>query len=315
MRPARGLVGVAGLAGLMVLALMPNTATAGATEVTVQLDQAGTPIIGTLTLPAGAPAPAVLLLHGFTGTRDETPVRGTGEGVLERTARHLADAGFASLRIDFRGSGDSGMDWADTTFSTQIADATLALAWLADDPRVDGRDLSLLGWSQGGLVAAHAARGRADLAALILWAPVVDPMDTYARIFGQTRLAEALTLPADRLVASPPGGPPALRAAFFHELPETSMAAALAQYPGPTLVIMALRDGLIGPQPEIGARLLRSHSGPSALEVLDTDHAWGAAEGPEMLDTRLLPATLAWLRDRHAAVPQPSQTPRSQTQP
>ncbi|MEM8742747.1 MAG: alpha/beta hydrolase, partial [Pseudomonadota bacterium] len=167
---------------------------------------------------------------------------------------------------------------------------------------------SLLGWSQGGLVAAHVARSRPDVATLILWAPVVEPMDTYARIFGKTRLAEALTRPADRLVASPPGGPPDLRAAFFHELARTSTISALAEYPGPTLVIMALRDGLIGPQPEIGERLLRGHGGRSALEVFDTDHGWSASEGPHVLDNLMLPATLAWLRDRHATRPHAAPT-------
>ncbi|MEM8741642.1 MAG: alpha/beta hydrolase, partial [Pseudomonadota bacterium] len=101
MRRARRTLCLAAVLALTVLA--PIAAMAGRAEVTVRLDQAGTPVIGTLTTPAGPPAPAVLLLHGFTGTRDETPVQGTGEGVLERTARHLADAGFASLRIDFRG--------------------------------------------------------------------------------------------------------------------------------------------------------------------------------------------------------------------
>ena len=72
-------------------------------------------VIGTLALPDGAgPFPIALLLHGFTGTRHELPVVGTEDSMFSRAARWLGERGVASLRIDFRGSGESDGAWEDT---------------------------------------------------------------------------------------------------------------------------------------------------------------------------------------------------------
>ena len=76
----------------------------------------GQRVTGTLCLPQGGPAPVVLMVHGFTGSRDEMAVTGTGEGVFSRSARRMAQQGLASLRIDCRGSGTSEGDFANTTY-------------------------------------------------------------------------------------------------------------------------------------------------------------------------------------------------------
>ena len=127
---------------------------------TVRLDVSGDSMIGSYETSDGA-GPAVLLLHGFTGTRDELPVEGTEDFVYTRFARALAAAGMPSLRIDFRGSGESlEMPWEETTFSTQIEDAVAAVDWMARHPDLEGRQIAVIGWSQGGLVAAHLAAER-----------------------------------------------------------------------------------------------------------------------------------------------------------
>ena len=53
------------------------------------------------------------MLHGFTGARNELKPLHVEEDIFARTAQHLSEAGYASLRIDFRGSGESV---ADLTF-------------------------------------------------------------------------------------------------------------------------------------------------------------------------------------------------------
>ena len=52
-----------------VLVTLPVIALAQPTEERVELQSGGQPFIGTLALPEGDPAPVVLLLHGFTGSR------------------------------------------------------------------------------------------------------------------------------------------------------------------------------------------------------------------------------------------------------
>lgn len=100
--------------------------------------------------PPQAHPPVVLMLHGFAGDRDE-------EDIFPRAAKAFAAAGLASLRIDFRGAGDSGGSFADTTFSRQIEDGLAALQFLQSDKRVDSARIGIVGVSQGGLVAAIVA--------------------------------------------------------------------------------------------------------------------------------------------------------------
>ena len=86
--------------GMLLLTAMP----AVATETTVTILSDDQPLIGTLNVPdAAAPAPVVLMLHGFGGTRDELASDAVPEGGVGRTAATLANARYARSRIDFRG--------------------------------------------------------------------------------------------------------------------------------------------------------------------------------------------------------------------
>ncbi len=112
--------------------LIVSTASADTAETRATFTSPGQEVVGTLALPAGDPAPVVLMLHGFTGSRDELKTDHIKEGVFAYTAGRLADAGPASLRIDFRGSGESTADlnFAETTFDGQTADGIAAIAYL-----------------------------------------------------------------------------------------------------------------------------------------------------------------------------------------
>lgn len=270
-----------------------------AEERDVRLETDAGAIVGTLRLPDAAELPpVVLLLHGFTGTRDELAVAGTEEGVFSRTARRLAEDGLASLRIDFRGSGESEGAWEDTTFSGQIADALAALDWLAGQEDVDGDRIAVLGWSQGGLVAAHAAAERPEIDALVLWAPAANPLWNFSSVLGAETVAAGLAADPDEIVTAtlPWGAETRLRAGFFQELATTSPAAAAAGYRGPLLVIVGTEDTVVAPQPAAGEIFLRYHDGHEELVTLETDHAFGALDGPDTLD-EMIDRSAAWIRD------------------
>jgi len=93
--------------------------------------------------------------------------------VFVSSARTLADAGFAVLRFDFRGEGDSDRDFARADLETRIEDACFAVDTVrALNPSVT--DVTLLGLRFGAAVAAAAAARHSGVSRLILWDPVVD---------------------------------------------------------------------------------------------------------------------------------------------
>lgn len=139
-------------------------------ETPVTFECRGQQIVGMLHLPEGRGRfPAALLLHGFTGTKSEA------HRMYVKLARALADHGIASLRFDYRGSGDSAGEFEDMTIRSKIADALEAIRFLARHKRINSRRLALIGLSMGGAVAVHvAARERARVKTLVLMAPVAE---------------------------------------------------------------------------------------------------------------------------------------------
>lgn len=253
---------------------MPLAAQSMEENVTIASD-AG-PFIGTLDLPAGDPAPAVLLLHGFTGSRNELPTDSVPEGIFARVAERLAEAGYASLRIDFRGSGESvdELTYADTTFEGQVADALAALDYLAASDKVVGDDLFIIGWSQGGLVATAAA-GRSDVPdAVALWAAVADPMQTYGDLLGPEAMAAGMAASADEAVtaALPWGADVTLKGGFFDGIETFDPKAEIADYAGPLLVAQGTVDTTV--LPASADMLIAAHEGPETLWTAEMDHAF-----------------------------------------
>src|SRR5512134_3521918 len=97
-------------AAALAVALVTSASLAG--ETAVDLPNG---IKATLAVPdSGATGPAVVMLHGFGSSRNEV-----GD-LFTQQAAALAAEGIASLRIDFRGYGESTGDMADTTFEGML---------------------------------------------------------------------------------------------------------------------------------------------------------------------------------------------------
>lgn len=130
----------------------------------------GQKLIGVLHRPAGASRdkiPAVVLFHGFTGTKVE-PHR-----IFVKAAEALAREGIAALRFDFRGSGDSEGDFEDMTLQGEISDARASLDYLSGIPGIDDDNIGILGLSMGGAVAASVSDDP-RVKSVVLWSAVAD---------------------------------------------------------------------------------------------------------------------------------------------
>ncbi|AII51516.1 hypothetical protein N008_05905 [Hymenobacter sp. APR13] len=115
----------------------------------------GHELAGTLTLPAGkGPFPAVVLISGSgPQDRDESLA---GHHPFRVLADYLTRRGFAVLRYDDRGVGQSGGTFATATTADFLADAQSALAFLRTQTGVQPKRVGLIGHSEGGTIALLA---------------------------------------------------------------------------------------------------------------------------------------------------------------
>jgi pimeloyl-ACP methyl ester carboxylesterase len=133
----------------------------------VLIPSIGFNLAGTITRPKAAVAPAVILIGGSGPTdRDETVA---GIPIFGQLARDLVAAGFAVVRYDKRGVGQSGGRAESATIADYAEDARQALLWLEKQKGIDKDRIALVGHSEGGLVAMlTAGRERGKVAALVL---------------------------------------------------------------------------------------------------------------------------------------------------
>lgn len=267
-------------------------------ETTVSVAVDGERVVGTLEIVSGRPAPVVLLLHGFAGHRHEMPIATTGVGIFAHVAERLAGHGYSSLRIDFRGAGDSDGDVARTTYSRQIADCRAVMAHLAARDDVDGRAIHLVGWSQGGLVAAGAAVIAPAPRAIALWAAVAEPAVSFPALVGHDRYAAGLAHAGDTEVTLPWGATLTLGHAFFAEVATRDPLRDIAAYSGPLFIAEGSRDTAIAPG--TAAKVAAAHRGPHEVWTADMDHAFDTHAGSARLDA-LVDATAAFF-SRHRSV-------------
>jgi len=256
----------------------------------------GMTLVGTLVLPKAVNrCPVVLFLNGFAGDRNEVLITGTNEYLWERLARKLAEQGLASLRIDFRGSGESDGEFSMTTFSTQISDTLAALRHIRINLRwlVNRNLIGILGFSQGGLVGACAAARDGNVASLLLWSPVAHAPIAYEGLLTKQGIKQGLALPEGGSDTFPIyvddqyiDWDVTLGRDFFLDLYRLDPVAEIQKnYQGPLMVLCGAQDPILWPQPHMSDIYLRHHEGFEKLVTIDADHCfnwWDGAE-PEKL--------------------------------
>ena len=124
----------------------------------------GVELSAALDLPDAPPKAYALFAHCFTCSKDNLAAR--------RIAAALAERGIAVLRFDFTGLGMSDGEFANSTFSSNVADLVLA----ADHLRKTHRAPSLLiGHSLGGAAVLSAAARIPEASAVATIAAPSDP--------------------------------------------------------------------------------------------------------------------------------------------
>jgi len=160
-------------------------------ELTIELEPDGSlQTKGELTIPAvgDGPFPAVLLIHGSGATdRDEyLPPMVTGTGNESRPfwqiAEYLSERGFVVLRYDKRGIGENGTildlkTYANATVQQFQSDAEAALNVLIQQPEVNRESITIIGHSEGAIIAPRIAAERpGEVQNIVLMSAAAQPI-------------------------------------------------------------------------------------------------------------------------------------------
>lgn len=177
----------------------------------------------------------VILLHGIFSSKDYPPMPGI--------AKALAKKGVATIALDFGGHGKSQGEMQRMTIANELAEARAVWQYVRALPYV--RKISLLGHSQGGVVASmlagQLAQEGAAPASLILLAPgaVIKEATQAGHFFGNTY---------------DPANPPAYVKCFgTYKLGREYMVTTQlldiygvsSHYQGPVCIIHGTNDGIV----------------------------------------------------------------------
>ncbi len=123
---------------------------------------------GVLTLPASdGPHPAVVITSG-SETQSGALQSGVSDAVFVDLANRLADAGFAALRYDTAGVGESEGDAVSGTIQSRRDEAVAALRRIQQHPTILADEVGLWGSSQEAWTIAMAAADHPDDVAFII---------------------------------------------------------------------------------------------------------------------------------------------------
>jgi exosortase A-associated hydrolase 2 len=106
-------------------------------------------------------------------------------------ARRLSIEGYAALRFDFSGCGDSEGEFVAATLEAWEADAAAAAAFLRAE--TGAIKLTFFGLRLGAVLALRACGNDGAPAALVLWQPVVNGKDYVAENFRRVAIKQMLT--------------------------------------------------------------------------------------------------------------------------
>jgi putative redox protein len=252
-------------------------------------NEAGETLSGILDLPLGPPRAYALFAHCFTCSKNLR--------AATNISAALTDAGFAVLRFDFTGLGQSEGDFADTNFSSNVDDLTSAARFLEDNYEAPGL---LLGHSLGGTAVLQAAHDIPSTAAVATIGSPADPSHV-----GHLLAPAAEALERDGVAEVNLGGRPfRMKRQFLDDIQRQPMPESLGRLRKPVMILHAPLDMIV--ELDNASQLFAAAKHPKSFVSLDkADHlltnetdsryaggviaAWAARYIPQTEDPALAP--------------------------
>ncbi len=220
------------------------------------LNSAGEQLAGLLDLPSGQPRAYALFAHCFTCGKDNLAAKRIAEG--------LTSLDIAVLRFDFTGLGSSEGEFANSTFSSNVAD----LIGAADELRRARRAPAILiGHSLGGAAVLAAAAAVPEARAVVTISAPCDP----AHVTGlfKDRLGE-INVKGEVEVALA-GRPFRIKQAFLDDIAEQRLSESIAGLRKALLIFHSPTDDVVSI--ENASRIFTAAKHPkSFVSLAGADH-------------------------------------------
>ncbi|MBN3555610.1 alpha/beta fold hydrolase [Fictibacillus nanhaiensis] len=172
--------------------------------------------------------PLIIICHGFTSTRIGV------DRLFVKTAQALVKLGYAVLRFDYAGCGESEGEYGENEFACFIDQTKEVISFGSKLPSVEERSITLIGHSLGGAVAACTAADDDRVHNVITWSAVGNPFADIKEIVGYN---------GEHAVVDHLGY--AITEEFLFSLESYSPLEAIQQFSGNALFIHGTSDPVI----------------------------------------------------------------------
>lgn len=247
----------------------------------------GDTLAARLDLPEGPHLATALFAHCFTCSKDIAAAR--------RISARLSAMGIAVLRFDFTGLGHSQGEFANTTFTTNVADLLAAASHL----EAQGMAASLLiGHSLGGAAVLRAAASLETVKAVATIGAPFDPghvIHNFGAALEEIRQNGAAEVNLG-------GRPFTIRNSFIEDISAENLAPSIANLRRALLVLHAPQDDIVGI--ENASEIFRAAKHPKSFVTLDkADHLITAPEDAEYVAEVIAAWSARYLDLRAPATP------------
>lgn len=181
--------------------------------------------------PDGEVKSWVLFAHGFSIGKDLKPVR-----TISKT---LVDEGYGMMRFDFTGLGESGGNFSDTNFSSNVADLMAAADYLRGAHKAP---CVLIGHSFGGTAALKAADEIPECKAV---ATLGSPCDTTHIVHQFADQLEEIEMDGQAQVMLA-GRPFIIKEQFLDDISNHDIAAEIADLERALMIFHSPQDRVVG---------------------------------------------------------------------
>jgi len=241
----------------------------------IELDSGGLTLTGELSVPEGPTSSLVVLCHGIPLSRPDP-----ADGGYPELGRKICENGYASLFVNFRGTGDSGGNFH---LGGWYSDLEAVMGLVAGELVERFSRVYLAGFSAGGALAIRYAAEHGGIQGVATFAAPAE----FSSIFPEEHLFAFLELARDVGIIKETGFPPTPDW-FYREIEDLRPVEHVSRVsPVPLLLVHGEEDDLV-PVADAG-RLFEAACEPKELVLLP------GGQHRLRQDPRSLDCLLGWL--------------------